>query len=76
MLQTYMGLSTEQAAQVMGISTGAARSHLAAAMFPQVAVASRACCYLVSGPCHPGASPRARCKGSVALRLDDELELG
>jgi DNA-directed RNA polymerase specialized sigma24 family protein len=32
-LHTYMGLSTEQAAQVMGISTGAARSHLAAAMF-------------------------------------------
>lgn len=31
-LHTYMGLSTEQAAQAMGISTGAARSHLAAAM--------------------------------------------
>jgi RNA polymerase sigma factor (sigma-70 family) len=30
-LHTYMGLSTEQAAQAMGISTGAARSHLAAA---------------------------------------------
>jgi RNA polymerase sigma factor (sigma-70 family) len=31
-LHTHMGLSTEQAAQAMGISTGAARSHLAAAM--------------------------------------------
>jgi len=31
-LHTYMGLSTEQAAQAMGISTGAAISHLAAAM--------------------------------------------
>lgn len=32
-LHTFMGLSAEQAAQAMGISTGAARSHLAAAMF-------------------------------------------
>jgi DNA-directed RNA polymerase specialized sigma24 family protein len=31
-LHTYMGLSTEQAARAMGISTGAAGSHLAAAM--------------------------------------------
>jgi RNA polymerase sigma-70 factor (ECF subfamily) len=32
-LHTFMGLSAEQAAQAMGISTGAATSHLAAAMF-------------------------------------------